>query len=266
MEDSGEPIAISELFMELGSEIRCSMLVSLSKEPAKLSTLARKFDITVQHAHQNVNRLYEAGLVARNDGTFQVTEFGRMVTMQIPYFLFIKKHSKFFEDHTLGSIPEKFVQRIGALQNCEFLSSVAPVFEKLKKLEAGAKGRLRIMVSQAWAEEGGILIELSMHGVEVLSIVGRNTVFPQEIIDSVVRTMDRMRSEKLKVRMVERVGLALYIADTQAAVMFPNRKEEVDMGALFVGSDPAFYEWCSDLFNHYWERAGPFDVKKTTIV
>ncbi|HXV46001.1 MAG TPA: hypothetical protein VD736_04945 [Nitrososphaera sp.] len=43
--------------MELGSEIRCSMLVSLNKGPAKLSSLARQLDITVQHAHQNLNRL-----------------------------------------------------------------------------------------------------------------------------------------------------------------------------------------------------------------
>jgi predicted transcriptional regulator len=49
--------------------------------------------------------------------------------------------------------------------------------------------------------------------------------------------------------------------------MFSNMKGEVDMSALFVGSDPAFYEWCSDLFDYMWERAeGRFDVKKTRIV
>src|SRR5262245_29659392 len=107
---------VSSLFLELGSEIRCILLLSLAKKPSKLSSLAREIDITVQHAHQNLNRLIEAGLVERRDGTFQITEYGRMVTGQIPYFRFAKKYSYYFKDHTLGGIPEKFVQRIGALQ------------------------------------------------------------------------------------------------------------------------------------------------------
>jgi predicted transcriptional regulator len=107
-----------------------------------------------------------------------------------------------------------------------------------------------------------------MHGVDVFSIVGRNTIFPREIVESIIKTMERLGvNEKMKVRMTEKIDVALYIADDQAAVMFSNMKGEVDMGALFVGSDPAFYEWCSDLFDYMWERAeGRFDVKKTRIV
>jgi predicted transcriptional regulator len=48
--------------------------------------------------------------------------------------------------------------------------------------------------------------------------------------------------------------------------MFPNMRGEIDMGAIFIGSDPMFYEWCKDLFDHYWELAGYFDVRKTTVV
>ena len=52
--------------------------------------------------------------------------------------------------------------------------------------------------------------------------------------------------------MVEKVDVALYISDELAAVMFPNMRGEIDMGSIFIGGDPAFYEWCNDLFNHYW--------------
>lgn len=269
MDDSPDRhILASDLFMELASELRCSILVSLGKKPAKLSSLARELDTTVQDVHRNVSRLAEAGLVRRDDSLFRLTEYGRIVIKQISYFLFMKKHNRFFEDHTLGSMPEKFVQRIGALQNCELVSSIAPVLERLKKLESGAKRQLKIIISQAWAEEGGILIELSMHDVDVFSIVGRNTIFPREIVESTIKTMERLGvNEKMKVRMTEKIDVALYIADDQAAVMFSNMKGEVDMSALFVGSDPAFYEWCSDLFDYMWERAeGRFDVKKTRIV
>jgi predicted transcriptional regulator len=168
----------------------------------------------------------------------------------------------------LGDIPEKFLQRIGALQSCELVISMAAVMERLKKLESGTKKQLRIMVSQAWAEEGRIIIELPMHGIEVLSIVGRNTIFPKEIVDSMGRSIEKMpTNQKMRTKMVEKVDVALYISDERAAaVMFPNVRGEIDMGAIFIGSDPAFYEWCNDLFNHYWERGGYFDVRKTTIV
>ncbi len=263
----GEILA-AELFIELASELRSSILISVSRNPAKLSYLAREFDATVQDIHRNVNRLMVAGLVKRReDGKIHLTEYGRLVTKQIAYFTFMKKYEKFFEEHTLGDIPEKFLQRIGALQKCEFVRSMAPVMERLKKLESGTKKQLRIMVSQAWAEEGRIIIELSMHGVQVLSIVGKNTIIPKEIIDSIGRVIEKMpTNKKMQTKMVEKVDVALYISDEQAAVMFSDMKGEIDMSALFIGSDPAFYEWCNDLFDYYWKRGGYFDVKKTTIV
>jgi predicted transcriptional regulator len=263
----GEILA-SELFLELASELRCSILMSVSRNPAKLSYLARELDATVQDTHRSVNRLMSAGLVRRReDGKIHLTEYGRLVTKQIAYFTFMKKHEKFFESHTLGDIPEKFLQRVGALQKCELVRSMAAVMERLKKLESDTKKQLRIMVSQAWAEEGRILIELSMHGVQVMSIVGKNTIMPKEIIDSIGRSIEKMPAhQKMETRMVEKIDVALYISDGQAAVMFPTMGGEMDMGAILIGSDPAFYEWCNDLFNHYWERGGYFDVRKTTIV
>ena len=268
MHDPSEgEILASELFMELASELRCSILMSVSRKPVKLSTLARELDSSVQDVHRNVNRLTDIGLVKRENVEIRLTEYGRLVTKQIPYFVFMKKHRKFFEEHTLGDIPEKFVQRIGALQNCELVHSVAAVMERLKKLESGTKKQLRLMASQAWAEEGRIIIELSMHSIEVLVMVGKNTIFPKEIIDSIGRLIEKMpANQKMQTKMVEKVDLALYISDEQAAVMFPNMKGEIDMSAIFIGSDPAFYEWCNDLFNHYWERGGYFDVSKATVV
>lgn len=123
------------------------------------------------------------------------------------------------------------------------------------------------MVSQAWGEEGRIIIELSMHGVQVMSIMGKNTIIPKEIIDSIGRSIEKMpTNQKMQTKMVEKVEIALYISDERAAVMFPNMRGEIDMGAIFIGSDPMFYEWCNDLFDHYWERGGYFDVRKTTVV
>ena len=60
------------------------------KKPAKLSSLARELDTTVQDVHRNVNRLMTTGLVRKKDGSLHLTEYGRIVTNQILYFIFMK--------------------------------------------------------------------------------------------------------------------------------------------------------------------------------
>jgi predicted transcriptional regulator len=261
---------ISEIFSELASETRCSILISLDEKPAKLSSLSRELDITAQDAFRNINRLEEAGLVRRggdDGGAFHLTESGRLVTKQIPYFLVIKKYKEFFEDHTFKDIPDKFIQRIGALQNCAVVENVTAVFERLKKLESGAKKYLRIMASEAWPEEGKIFAERAMNDVGVWIIIGHNTVFPREVIETVIPTIDGLqKSGKIKTKMLDTVSIALYMSDSQSAAMLPNIKGEVDMSTLLVGSDPLFNEWCLDLFNHFWEYAGPANLDKAKIV
>jgi predicted transcriptional regulator len=284
--DLKDGLIISEISSELASETRCSILMSLHIKPSKISSLARELDITAQEAFRNINRLVEARMVKRGriegegrddlggsnsssgSSTFHLTELGRLITKQIiPCLLFVKTNQELLEDHTLRDIPDKFVQRMGALQNCRVVKNVTPVFEKLKKLESGAKESLKIMVSQAWPEEGKILAERATNGVEVYGMFGRNTIFPKEVIDTVIPTLDRLvKSVKIKRKMLDNVNIALYISESQSALMLPNMKDEVDMNILLVGDDPLFNDWCLDLFNHFWDRAGPANLDQVKIV
>ncbi|HEX6562569.1 MAG TPA: helix-turn-helix domain-containing protein [Nitrososphaera sp.] len=267
VDGSDEPAVAASLFLELASETRCAIIASVANRPAKLSTLARELGVTVQDVHRNSNRLLEAGILERRNGEFCLSEFGRAVTMQLPYFRFMKKHSRFFQEHTLAFLPEKFVQRMGALEKCRAVETVTVVMQELKKLEMSAKRRLEIMVSQAWPEEGQILIGRARSGVELRTIIGRNTMFPQNVMDEVIPAMAELTTANaIKQRMVDKVSTALYIADEQAAIMFPNQKGEVDMGTMLVGDSSEFVEWCADLFNHVWTQAWPADVKKAKIV
>ncbi|WP_415281766.1 helix-turn-helix transcriptional regulator [Candidatus Nitrososphaera sp. FF02] len=265
MDGSGE-LEAADLFMELANETRCAMMTSVAKRPAKLSTLARELGITVQDVHRNANRLVEAGLFERRDGELGLSEFGRVVAMQMPYFAFMKKNRKFFEEHTLTTVPDKFVQRVGALAGCRVVENVTVVMEDLKRLETSAKKQLKIMVTQAWPEEGQILVDRAKSGVEVQVMIGRNTVFPKNVVDGVASAIDKMRPRIVDTKMVDRLGMAVYIADDRAAVMLPNTKGEVDMRTMLAGEDRAFVEWCLDLFDHTWARAGPADIKKAKIV
>jgi predicted transcriptional regulator len=262
--------AAAELFMELASETRLSILASVHKKPAKLSSLSRDLNITVQDVYRNLNRLMEEGLVWRSDGVFYLTEYGILVMKQIDGFLVMKKYRDFFKEHSIaGVIPDKFLQRIGALQNCKVVNSVTAVLQKLKELESSASKSLKLMVSQAWPEEGEIMIDKAGSGVEISVIVGQNTIFPKNVAQNISPRVEKLASKGIiKGEMVEQLNMDIYIADNaRAAVMFPNAKGEVDMNTMFVGEDPIFCEWCSDYFDYMWQRSSkPVNPRKLKIV
>jgi hypothetical protein len=153
------------------------------------------------------------------------------------------------------------------LHNCEIIENVTSVFEKLKKLESCAKEYLKIMVSEAWPEEGRILTDRAMNNVDVWTIIGSNTVFPREVTEDIrPNIIEMQRPGKIKGKMLDKVNIALYISDSQSAVMLPNMKGEVDMSMLLFGNAPMFNEWCLDIFYHMWERAGPEMIDKTRVI
>jgi predicted transcriptional regulator len=262
--------AAAELFMQLASETRLSILASVHKKPAKLSSLSRDLNITVQDVYRNLNRLMEEGLVRRSDGVFYLTEYGIVVMKQIDGFLVMKKHREFFKEHSVaGVMPDKFLQRIGALQNCKVVNTVTAVLQKLKELESSAAKSLKLMVSQAWPEEGEIMIDKAGSGVEISVIVGHNTIFPKNVAENIAPRVEKLASKGIiKGKMIEQLDMDIYIADNaRAAVMFPNAKGEVDMSTMFVGEDPIFCEWCSDYFDYLWQHSSkPVNPRKLKIV
>jgi hypothetical protein len=83
------------------------------------------------------------------------------------------------------------------------------------------------MVSKAWPEEVRILVNRAMGIVNVLGMIGRNAVFLKEVIENVIPTIDRLeKAGKIRRRMLDTVKLAIYISDSESAIMFPNLKGE----------------------------------------
>ena len=266
--EKDEPI--SNLFMELASETRFSILLSLSKHPARLSSLSRELDTTAQDVFRNLNRMAKEGLVKKSDGEFSITEYGSMVVNQVPYFAFLRRNRKFFETHSLAAsgIPASYLLRAGELAPCTTINSVTEVFQRLKKIESGANSLLRAMVPQAWPEEGEIFIDKASQGVQVQAIVGHNTIVPKSVIETVGETLEKLtKAGFFTTKMIEKVGIGIYVCDSAlAGLMFPRMDGEVDMTTLFVSEDEGFCSWCSDLFDHFWQQAKRFDVKKTRLV
>ena len=242
----------ADLFMELASETRCAILLMLKEKPTRTNKMAKDLRLSVQETHRNTSRLVEAKIITKDsEGMFSLTEYGKIIVEQIRFYQFLFKHQKFFEDHTCD-LPSKFMQRLGVFQNCELVTKVTNVQQRLKKMESGAQDHIRLIVSQAWEDEGKILLDRAKKGIKISTIFSFDSVMPDEIVENIQKKLTSFIQKGILEQKIadENARISLYIADKQAAVMFPNKKGEVDMSTLFVGQDTEFYEWCRDYFEY----------------
>lgn len=254
-----------DLFLELASNTRCSILMMLNDKPERASKIAKNLNLSVQETHRNTSRLTETGIIKKDsEGLFSLTGHGKLIVEHIPYYQFLLKYQKFFECHTCD-LPPKFKQRLGVFRNCELVTKVTNVQQRIKKMESAAKNRIQLIVSQAWEDEGKILLDRVKNGVKISTIFGFDSVMPDELVDNIQKKLTRyIQGGALEQRIVDgSVKISLFISDNQAAVMFPNQMGDVDMNTLFVGKDPEFLEWCHDYFDHVWNAARPIVKGRT---
>ena len=104
-------------------------MYKLNRQESSLSKLAKHLNVTIQEVHRNLNKFMDAGLIEKDSaGIFSLTTFGNTIINQIPTFDFLSKNKEYFSTHTCGEkTPMKFIHRIGALNNCEFISGLSQV-------------------------------------------------------------------------------------------------------------------------------------------
>lgn len=265
MRDSEVGQIPSEIFMELASDTRCDILEMLYHKPVHASDIVNTLNLTKQDTHRNTSRLADAEIIRKDsEGLFSLTEYGKLIVEQIQYYTFLYKNRQFFEDH-ICNLPLKFRQRIGVLNTCELITKVTNVQQRIKKIESEAKDHIKLIVSQAWEDEGKTLLDRIKNGVKISTIFGFESVMPDEIVENIQKKlMHFIQKGSLEQKIIDgNVKISLYIADKQAAVIFPNKKGEVDLNTLFVGKDSEFYEWCEDYFEFLWNTAKPIVKGKT---
>lgn len=258
----------SDIFMELASDTRCEILKMLHDKPAHATKIASTLKLTKQETHRNTARLTEFGVIKKDaGGFFLLTEFGKAIISQFPYFQFLNNHKEFFENRTLGNVPEKFINRLGELENTQQVSSVAEVLLRLRKMESSTKNQFKLMSTQGFSDEAKTIMDLIKKGVKTQIIVGKNTIIPRELWEDVIsKDFERIRQrENFQQRQIEKIEVAIFITDDGCAVMFPNKKGEINMNDMFVGNDDKVREWCDDVFEHYWKFSKPLTNFKDFI-
>ncbi|RMF28626.1 MAG: ArsR family transcriptional regulator [Candidatus Nitrosothermus koennekii] len=254
-----------DIFWELAGEMRRNILFKLKEKSMKLSQLAKTLDVSIQEVHRNINRLIDAGLVEKDpDGLLILTTYGEIVLTQIPSFQFLSKNKPYFEEHTLGDLPMKFIQRIGALNNSELINGVVAILARWKDMYRNANEHIMEIMAQVPLDLIEPIVDRLNHGVKFSYIFGENTIVPKgrrELLQK-FGWNNFMNKGLVERRMIKRVQVMVIVTDKEAGVLFPNKKGETDMNKMFYSRDPLFHEWCLDFFRYTWYASDIFDETK----
>lgn len=253
-------------FLELASEQRLAILLKLQNEPIKISTIAKELEATVPEVYRNFERLAKADLIAKNpDGSYNITPIGKIWCSQISLIGFLSENKKYFKNHDFDQLPEKYIQRMGALKKGNIVKGFVKVQEKWKEIYSDAEQYIyNILFEVPYTPDIiEILIKKINSGVSIRSIFSESAIIPNErrqVFDK-LGLKDLIQQGKIERKMKENVFTIIILNEKEAGVMFPSGGE-VDMSEAFFSKDKVFHEWCLDYFCSNWDIAGPFQETK----
>lgn len=252
---------LTDLMFEISNEDRLRILIQLDEETMNITGLSRRLGITTQEASRHLSRLSDVGLTQKEaDGLHHTTNYGRLVLRQLRGLEFTSGRRDYFMTHSLESLPEEFVCRIGEIKDTTFIDDVMVAFYSIEKVIREAEEYLRIISDQYPVSSIPLFTDAFRRDVKVETIDAADWVPPQRLKDAIqaedVEAVLQARSKKVMLeRVLERLDVFLWMSEKEvAALAFPNLEGRFDYLG-FTGLDPRFHRWCSDLFQHYWSRA-----------
>ena len=124
-----------ETFRQLANSHRLQIMFFLHKQEGKMSMLSKILKLSMQDAKRNLDNLLNEGLIERDSkGVFSLTTFGSMIVRQIPSMDFLSRNKDYFSDHDFREIPDKFIHRVGELNDSKFVKGYVAVIEKIKAM------------------------------------------------------------------------------------------------------------------------------------
>jgi len=264
---SWESENIASGFLELASEQRLNIIKNVAKNKLNISKLASILDATKPEIHRNVTRLTKAGLIEKNtDGDYGLTVYGNAILVQIPSLTFFTENKQFFRNHTLENLEEKFIQRIGALENKKHVKGYVKTLEKWRQIHENAEKYVCNILSEV-PYSGDIIEVISKqlkNNLHIRSVFSDKVIIPEER-KKIFEEKDfqkYVKSGNLERKMKKNVTVVVLVTDKESAVFFPNLEGTTDLSEMFYSSDPKFHEWCYDYFIWCWDNSTSFQESK----
>jgi len=257
--------SIGDIFLELASDTRISILKTLETNSCRASKLSKSLNLTAQETHRNLERLVESDLVIKKSDSFlTLTSYGKVVVQNISVFNFLHNNKKYFLNHSTTGLNEKFIQRLGDLNDSHYVKGVFVILETWKDIAKNAKKYIKVISSEIPVTFFPILVDMVQKGVIIYQIHGENTIVPtnfkEKLTDSNLRKL--IVDKKFQRKMIKKVTVIGVINETECSLSFPYLNEIADIDGGFASKNPKAQGWFEDYFDEVWKNADDYDVSK----
>ncbi len=230
---------VEKLFYELASESRLGILRALKEHDWKMNEVAKELDLTTTETFRQLQRLTDASLAKKQpEGTYAITEYGRLVLEFAGPMGFLLKNKEYFLTHDVRILPHQFLMRLDELSASTLMLGMVESTTKISQMIGAARKYM-------W----GISPEPLMQQLEVIS-----KEVPKGCEYRVLSPQPTKKLANLENRTLNEPPLIMAVTENQAAVCFRLVGGKVDY-ASFFGEDKAFHGWAKELFLYYWNNA-----------
>jgi len=262
-----EPQIISEYFLELASEQRLRILFLLLEKKLTISKIAEELDTSAPEVHRNITRMLKNKLVEKdNDSNFTLTVSGKVICDLMPSFSFMSQNREFFEQHTLGDLEFKFIQRLGSLNTHQKIKGFVKVLEKWTEIHDNSEKYIFNLLSEIpYSKEIIDIVENKLKSnIPIKSIFSKHTIVPEERKTTFQKKNFQkfIREGILERKMINHISIVTLLNEKEACVIFPTKNEESDLSEMFYSKDPQFHDWCMDYFKSCWDKSTSFQEEQ----
>jgi predicted transcriptional regulator len=252
-------------FLELSSEQRLRIILLLSEKKSKVSVIAKEIGATVPEVFRNFERLAKSDIIEKDaEGYYHLTTYGTTISNQIPSFSFVSENKKYFKTHNFGTIPQKFIQRIGALDSGKYYKGFTRIMELWAQICQNAEKYIYDILSEEPPELIEPIVSKAKSGVSINSIFSETAIIPKDrekIIEKL--GVRKLASDGILQRRIKKdVNVIVILNEKEECVMFPDISGDVDMSETFYSTDQLFHEWCLDYFRYCWSESSTFQESK----
>jgi predicted transcriptional regulator len=239
---------VERLFFELASESRLSILKDLETRNMKLSEVAKLIDLTHTEAFRQLQRLTTTFLAEKNpDGTYGISEFGKLVLHHSLTLEFISRHREYFLSHDVWRLPTPFVDRIGELSGASLQMDTIENINRVSR-----------MIKEAEQYIWGIGESAGMENVNetINKQIAKGTKFRflgPENVRSPMYDIPPALLGNFEVKVIVEIPAFVLLTEKEAAVGFRCVDGRLDYTG-FVGVEPEFLNWAKDLFLYCWGK------------
>ena len=249
----------AELLFILGSIDRLTLLSEIAIQNRRLSQLTTALSATPQETSKHLTRLRDAKLIEKDsDGLFSLTAFGKIIANLLPSIRFVTENREYFLSHDISSLPLKFIERLGELQESQYGEKVGAILVHLQQVVQDAEDYIWMMADHPL---GGQEYVTKSGKLENTSSVTWRVIIPADSnIDwAELRRTVGIHKCRIEYHLIEdpndiKAGIALN--EKIAGLTFPNTRGKLDFNSGFRSNNSIFRKWCQDLFEYHWSKPG----------